>query len=710
MVRQWISLNTEAGDKIWDSGSSDNYIKDIVIKKQAGSVPSLSFTVEPGGRLPAPMTDYIYAEVISSDGGQKELFYGKVANIEGDFYTEKKVVCEGYAACLNDIGILELKMRKKHTYRVKKSKHKAEYTTLEGEMACVKKTTYICAPRLVEQLGFVQQLINTQLPEGKKITLECRGAMQSAGRVNLDFEAGNAMQLLITIADMMGASLLYEGRTIAFVPTSYNNGLVPRTINFADNLLDLNEKYDYTPVATAIIPLGSRWEESSYAQAGSVGEDWHRIDLQELYGNSAFPDVKRIRLGTSVNERYYYSIEDAELISRYGKIYTIVTWDEVGDYNDLYHKAKAHLQSLKGNQTVTLSAFDDTGTGIFEPFKQVNLTATPQGISGTLPIVSSEMHLGEPEKDTITLGTSANALTNSTASVSAQLAGSVANIIREKVVEPNNTYIINTIREMAEEESDLIVCYYNEHEDKMYDTFSNGGYSNPLDGERMKLYLGYKPIETTLEDVFKQKEETAKFVKKGTGIYIACKIEDTIGGTGEYIHEFFITPTGQTNYIWLVLQSTGVNDAYITPAEMDSDGKIMNQISNPEGHTIEYVEKISQDGVVKSEQTYSMDINAFYSGIRLEGRLVAWNHPSTGAWNSTPPEEIAYYTDSTYGVVHQYDNVDKSKVGDIHFEPHLYTWDEDYTELTGKGGGQAEVEPITTTEVREIYSKAKRRA
>ena len=155
-------------------------------------------------------------------------------------------------------------------------------------------------------------------------------------------------------------------------------------IEFGTNLLDYAENCSAEDLATAVIPLGARLEESP------------------IEGLEAYTDI------TSVNNGVDY-LYIPEAVQRYGWIKKVATWDDVTVPANLKKKGE---QWLKDNQyesmVLDLTALDlsdlDSDYEAFELGDTVHASAWPYGMDRTFPVRQMTIYLQEPEKNKLTLG------------------------------------------------------------------------------------------------------------------------------------------------------------------------------------------------------------------------------------------------------------------------------------------------------------------
>lgn len=150
-------------------------------------------------------------------------------------------------------------------------------------------------------------------------------------------------------------------------------------IAFSINLLDLTSESKADTLATCIIPYGTKDENSGKA-----------IDI------------------TSVNDGLDY-IEDPDAVAKYGKIFEVVTWDDVTIPANLLTKAKAYLSSkVKLSNKFTIKAIDlhlaDEKIESFKLGDYVKIFSKPHDLNDKVLLTAYSMDLANPVNSTITLG------------------------------------------------------------------------------------------------------------------------------------------------------------------------------------------------------------------------------------------------------------------------------------------------------------------
>lgn len=157
-------------------------------------------------------------------------------------------------------------------------------------------------------------------------------------------------------------------------------------VEFGKNLLDLEEYIDATQVATVIIPLGKRDEQTK-----------ERVTIE------------------SVNDGKNYI--ESSLVNRYGRIEKTVVWDDVTIPNNLFTKANKSLGNIiLANKQIKVKTVDlhftDAQIDSLKIGDIINCISAPHNLNVQMILFDRERKLNSPVNDTISLGTEAKTLTN----------------------------------------------------------------------------------------------------------------------------------------------------------------------------------------------------------------------------------------------------------------------------------------------------------
>jgi hypothetical protein len=277
--------------------------------------------------------------------------------------------------------------------------YKSKKVTVEGVRAYLLDSIYRPFSYQGDVTPFLQSILdshNSQVETFQQFTLGTVTVTDPNGYINrssIDYLTSYEV-IKTRLIDTLGGYLVvrYEsdGNYIDylsdFTDTSTQN------IEFAVNLSDLSQKVDGTSIYTGIIPLGSKLKDSS----GNTTDE--RLTIE------------------SVNDNKDYLIDDTSA-AIYGKIFEVVTWDDVTIASNLLTKAQAYLAAnVSFLVTLDLSAVDLNATSEdIENFKvgeYIRIKSSPHGIDNSYLLKKIALDIENPANTKIQLGESYKSLTD----------------------------------------------------------------------------------------------------------------------------------------------------------------------------------------------------------------------------------------------------------------------------------------------------------
>lgn len=297
--------------------------------------------------------------VIRVDKDGTPIFYGRVLNTEKDFHATKNVVCEGELAYLLD--------------SIQPPKVFHDYTVRQ----------------------FLVHLVNEhnkQVEAAKKFTV---------GQVTVNDPNDSLYRftnwettlddILDKLVDRLGGHIRvrHSGSTRYLDYIEDYDNTNTQVIEFGENLLDYAENMDAADIATRIIPLGARLEESP-------------ID-----GLDAYTTIE------SVNNKVPY-VESVSAVKNFGIITRTVSFEDVTVPSNLKAKAQKYLADVQfENLCLTCKAIDlNMVDGDVERIKLedfIRVLSPPHGMDRFFPVTALTLHLDKPQDNTVTLGTNVKA-------------------------------------------------------------------------------------------------------------------------------------------------------------------------------------------------------------------------------------------------------------------------------------------------------------
>lgn len=159
-------------------------------------------------------------------------------------------------------------------------------------------------------------------------------------------------------------------------------------IFFGENLLDYCDTMSVDDICSAVIPLGARLEND--ATNKKIGNLERRLTIESVNGGKDW-------------------ISEPALVSRFGNVRTVQTWDDITVPSNLLAKARAWLKSGQFEQMhLTVKAIDLSLTsaqfGRLRCGDFVTVVAKPYGLNRRFPITKRTYHPDSPDSDEIELG------------------------------------------------------------------------------------------------------------------------------------------------------------------------------------------------------------------------------------------------------------------------------------------------------------------
>ena len=318
-----------------------------------------SFTFE------LPCTNPLYSSVheltsrVRVERDATAVFYGRVVSVEQDFYGTKSVTAEGELAYLLD-SIQPPKRYQNYTMR-----------------------------------GFLSALLTTHnqsVEADKTFTL---GMVTVTDTNDSLYRYTNWESTLDVLQDKLIDTLGGYFRVRHVGTTRYLDYIKDygntntQTISFGENLLDYTDNLDASDVATRIIPLGARLDESP------------------IEGLEAYTTIESVASGKNY-------VESTTTQKTYGIVTRVVNFDDVTVPANLKKKGEAYLTDTQfADTSITAKAIDLNMTdSTFEAIKlgdSIRVISKPHGLDRYFPVSSLTLYLDAPEQNEITLGTSVKA-------------------------------------------------------------------------------------------------------------------------------------------------------------------------------------------------------------------------------------------------------------------------------------------------------------
>lgn len=366
--------------------SRELVLTDPVLSGELGKAGSLSFTINP--THPYYSKVYKMQSIISVFQDNDVIFKGRVFSDNVNFYKMKKVEVEGVLTYFNDsiVRPYEFKGSVRDYVAFLINQHNAQVDKKQrfklGTVTVTDPNDYIVRS-------------SNQLPDTWK-EIEEKLIKLLGGYLRVRYtDNGNFIDYL---AEMPNAAV--------------------QGVEFAVNLLDLESTVSGESISTCILPYGAVIESQENAEDEEV---------EEQEDNSK----KRVDI-TSVNNGVDY-IYSEEAVKKYGKIFEVVTFDDVTLPTNLLKKAKEYLANkILFKNNLTIKAVDlhlaDKEIESFRLGDKIQVYSEPHGIKETMLIYSYSLNLTNPTNFVFSVNREKSSLLDSQIGVERQTSENVNRI------------------------------------------------------------------------------------------------------------------------------------------------------------------------------------------------------------------------------------------------------------------------------------------
>ena len=339
--------------------------------------------------------DYEYVKKLTTDvvfyNDSVPEFYGRILyDDEDDFSGAKKVFCEGELAFFCD-SIQPIKVYQDYTVK-----------------------------------QYLQDLIdihNSQVEERKQFVLG-RVTVTDSNDSLYRYSNYNTTRELMTdrLTDRLGGHFVVRHengvRLLDYLSDEDFYKKNTQTIEFAKNLLDFSRNIDASEIATRIIPLGAKKEDSE----NDVGILEDRLTIADVNGGVIY-------------------VTDYNAVKEYGKITKVVTWDDVTVPENLMKKGQEYLKSTQYEKMILeLKAIDmnllDKQVEEFQIGDKIRCISKQNGLDREFPLEKKKIYISDFSKNTVTLGdsTSNKTYTSSNAQTTANMEETIKSMPSKKEI------------------------------------------------------------------------------------------------------------------------------------------------------------------------------------------------------------------------------------------------------------------------------------
>lgn len=325
-----------------------------VVKLEENKAGSFSFILPPGHPYYDSINKRKSIIYVYIDEDAEPVFSGRCIEVKKDFYNQKTIYCEGDLAFLND--------------SIQRPARYQGYTVR----------------------GLLEAYIgnhNLQVDESKRFTVGQVTVKDSNDYISCYTNMESTMKAIKEdLVDDLGGiiRIRHEGgvRYIDYLAESPNTN--SQAIRLGENLLDFTSNIDSTDIATAILPLGAKLEESKVEGLET------RLTIE------------------AANNGWDY-VYNGDAVNSYGWIYKTITFDDVTTPEALKRKGEQYLTETQFENVVIEAKvvdlhFADKNVERFKISDQCRVESTPHGMNKYFRLTKQTLNLNNPEKDKFTLG------------------------------------------------------------------------------------------------------------------------------------------------------------------------------------------------------------------------------------------------------------------------------------------------------------------
>ena len=301
------------------------------------------------------------------------------------------------------------------------------------------------------------------------------------------------------------------------------NDVSTQEIKFSVNLQDLENEVTGESLATCIIPYGAKLSDIEKEE-----DETETVDETTETEEETTETEERVTI-ISVNDGVDY-IQDDTAVAIYGKIYEVVTWDDVTDPTNLLNKARTYLAtSINLSNALTISAVDlhltDKTIEAFKLGDYIKVYSVPHGIEETLLLTAYNIDLTDPTGCIFTLGRASNSFIDNQISADRENSNNFhrIDIVEKKIGETNTTLEkntheiltnVNTLVENSEETTRTMLMDYVKTSDlEDLNTSISTTISQTADDINIKFDTVNERITTENGEITRELEAINKYIR-----------------------------------------------------------------------------------------------------------------------------------------------------------------------------------------------------
>lgn len=382
-----------------DDNDDESYrIVSPVLSLKINDVGYFKFTVYPTHSFYGDLTEPKHIIEVFRDNRTEPLFVGRVASYEKGLYNELAVTCESEIAFLMDTVLTDFYTDTGHTG----SYWLDRLLKLHNNYGNYQTYGSICTDNVGRkfEIGNVSGIYQTSI------------LYPNADNFSGSYSVYEIIVRLI-IEPLGGVIQFRHENGVNYIDLIKEDDISSQglDITFGRNLLDIDRTVNVNEVVTAIKPYGASVKQNNndYAplsiKLSNVSQYITNSDIRQAID----PDKTA---GTDLS--YTDCMYSERLVEKYGWIIRDVHFDDATALRSLTQYAQKYLENSEVHSGSSFRALGVSESNMeYLPGTKITVNSQVHGISGSVFLITeSELYLDDPERNTVTVGSSGDTITS----------------------------------------------------------------------------------------------------------------------------------------------------------------------------------------------------------------------------------------------------------------------------------------------------------
>ena len=358
------------------------------------------------------------------------LWSGRVLQDSYDFWNNRKMICEGEIAFLND-----------------SIQPPAKYSATSEDPTTVRSFLEALIEQHNSQVGTNRQFVVGEVTVGDNDQQDDDDAINRYTNYETTLECINDKLLSRLKGHLRVRHVIENGvevRKLDYISDDTLEGNI-QVVRFGVNLLDFSKNIDMSELSTVIVPRGHRLEDESDVEIEGL-EPY--LTVKTLPEKSEEVEIDGTKVTQVWHDNGSLFVKNPTAIDNFGWICAVVDWDAVTVDENLYKKAVKYLKDEQYEKmTLEVKAVDLRYMGFdahsIKFLSKLRCVSEPHGMDHTFIVSKMDIDLSNPANTTYTLGDDVKlSLTQATSKVNQAVKDQIDNL-------PSKSEILNAAKENA---------------------------------------------------------------------------------------------------------------------------------------------------------------------------------------------------------------------------------------------------------------------